>query len=84
MSLDETDVPQTDVKNPLASQDPPGFHRWHRLVSSWVCQLCDCTQNHRSILDPTCKSCAHVHVPARAQPAVPDGGEGDGRDIRQE
>jgi hypothetical protein len=70
--------------NPLMSQDPPSFHRWHRLVSSWPCQVCGCAQNRRSILDPTCKTCTHVHVPKRETPPASGEGQGDGTGDTQE
>lgn len=55
----------------LVSQDPQAFHRWRQLVTSWVCQLCGCTLNRRSILDPTCKTCRHIHVPKREKSDAP-------------
>lgn len=68
----------------LVSQDPQAFHRWRQLVTSWVCQLCGCTHNRRSILDPTCKTCRHIHVPKRETPLTSGGGQADGKGVSQE
>jgi hypothetical protein len=40
--------------------------RWRAMVAQWRCSYCDCHDHARTVLNPVCTICKHIHLlPAR-------------------
>jgi hypothetical protein len=53
--------------------------RWRAMVGQWRCQECACIDNERTVLNPVCTRCTHIHLLGAAdrqpnpQKETPDG-----------
>jgi hypothetical protein len=55
-------MPQTRAPHDYAARHA----RWQTMVRQWRCSYCPCTNHQRTVLNPTCQSCKHIHLmPAR-------------------
>ena len=36
--------------------------RWRAMVGQWRCSYCACRDNTRTILNPVCARCKHIHL----------------------